>query len=331
MFNFYCITEFLNGAKRFKMAAVENHNDLADRDTSKIILECLVFSSMFLTALIGNVLVCFAFYKNSRLRHSLNNYFIVSLAVSDILMALLVETLTFGAFLTGRWPFRDTLCQFHGVCIFILGGVSLQTLMLIAVNRYFKMVKSDILYKKPFKKRTVLWMIAASWIFASIPLPVFLLSGNRFAFNTYRTVCYPDLSLRGVRTFLHYVYAIFIVIPSCVTIFCYFSVFKTIRAHNTQIASSDAIENTDIALRSFARESRVVKMLFVTMVGFQLCWTPLYILELIDSFHPDLHAPRTVYVMITFTVSASSSINPIIYAVMNKDFRDTFKSLLFGS
>ena len=313
------------------MAAVENHNDLAGRDTSKIIIECLVFSLMFLTALIGNFLVCLAFYKNQRLRHSLNNYFIISLAVSDILMALLVETLTFSAFLKGRWPFSDTLCQFHGVCIFILGEVSLQTLMLIAVNRYFKMVKSDILYKKIFKKRTVLWIIAASWILASIPLLAFLLSGNRFPFNAYRTVCFPDRSLQGVRTFLNCMSVIFIVIPFCVTVFCYFRVFKTIRAHNTQIASSDATENTDIALRSFARKSRVVKMLFVTMLGFQLCWIPFYILELIVSFHPDRHAPRTVYVMTTFTVSASSSINPIIYAVMNKDFRDTFKSLLLCS
>ena len=193
------------------------------------------------------------------------------------------------------------------------------------------MVKSDILYKKIFKNRTVLWIIAASWIFAIIPPPIFLLSGNRFTFSPYRTVCYPDLSLRGVRIFLHCMYAIFIVIPSCVTVFCYFKVFKTIRAHNIQIGSSDATENSDIALRSFKRESRVIKMLFVTMVGFQLCWLPLYILELVNLFNPDLHAPRTVYVMTTFTVSASSSINPIIYAAMNKEFRDTFKSLLFCS
>lgn len=310
------------------MASADRHEALTHRETSKIITECVIFSLMFLTALIGNVLVCLAFYKNPTLRRSLNNYFIISLAVSDILMALLVETLTLGAFITERWPFSDTLCQYHGVCMFILGVVSLQTLMLISVNRYFKMVKSGILYKKIFRKKTVLWMVAAAWILASVPLPIFLLSGNRFYFNSDRTICYPDSNLRGSRIFLHCIYAIFIAIPSCIIVFCYYKVFKTIRAHNAQIANSVVSENSDIALRSFKRESRLTKMLFVTLVGFELCWIPLYILEMMDLFHEDLDAPRAVYVMTTFTVSASSSINPMIYAVMTKDFRNTFKNLL---
>lgn len=313
------------------MGSADNRNELADRETITIVIESVIFSLMFLTALVGNLFVCLAFFKNPTLHRSLSNYYIVSLAVSDILMALLVEPLTFGVFITGRWPFNDVLCQFHGVCMYILGVTSLQTLMLISLNRYFKMVKSDVLYKKIFKKSTVLLMIGASWIAASVPLPIFLLTGNRFAFNSDRTICYPDSRLRNSRIFLHCIYGIFITIPSGVMVFCYYKVFKVIRAHNAQIANSVANENNKIALRSFARESRVTKMLFVTMVGFQLCWIPLYVLELIDLFHRDLDAPRAAYVMTTFTVSASSSINPIIYAVMNKDFRDTFKSLLFCS
>ena len=310
------------------MTSVDNHNALADREMSTTIIECVIFSLMFITALVGNLFVCVVFFKNPTLNRSLNNYFIISLAASDILMALLVEPLTFGVFITGRWPFSDVLCQFHGVTMFILAEVSLQTLMLISINRYFKMVKSDILYKKIFKRKTVIWMIAASWIFAVVPLPLFLLSGNRFAFNSDRSICFPDSSVRNSRIFLNCIYTIFIGIPSCVMVFCYYKVFKKIRAHNAQMANSVASENNEIALRSFARESRVTKMLFVTMVGFELCWIPLYILELTYLFHKNLDAPRAVYVMTSFTGTASSSINPIIYAVMNKDFRDAFKSLL---
>lgn len=303
-------------------------NALGDRNTSTVVIECVVFSVMIVTALVGNLFVCLAFFKNPTLNRSLNNYFIVSLAVSDILLALLAETATLGVFITGRWPFNYILCQFHGVSMFILGLVSLQTLMLISVNRYLKMVKSDFLYKKIFKKNTVRWMIVASWLLATAPSLMFLLSGNRFVFNSDRSLCYPDSSFQSSRIFLHCIYLIFIVIPSCVIIFCYYKIYRKIRAHNAQIANSVARENNDIALRSFAREARVTKMLFVTMVGFQLCWIPLYIMEVIDLFHEDLDAPRTVYVLTTFTVSASCSINPIIYAVMNKDFRDAFKRLL---
>lgn len=60
-----------------------------------------------------------------------------------------------------------------------------------------------------------------------------------------------------------------------------------------------------------------------------MCWIPLYALEMAVLIRNDLDAPREVYVTTTFTVSASSSINPIIYAVMTKDFKDTFKRILF--
>ena len=314
------------------MASEVDRNALANRATSTVVIESIVCSVMLITALVGNLFVCLAFLKNPSLRRSLNNYFIVSLAASDILMALLVEPFTFGVLITGRWPFSDASCQFHGVSMYILGVASLQTFMLIAVNRFFKMVKSDILHKKIFKKNTVLMMIAGSWIIASVPPSIFLLSGNRFAFNSDRSICYPDSSLGNSRVFLHCVYTIFIVVPTCVIVFCYYRVFKKIRDHNAQIANSNANrENNEIALRSFARESRVTKMLFVTLIGFELCWTPLYILELAELFHKDFDAPRAVFVMTTFTVGFSSSINPMIYAVMTKDFRDTFKRLLFCS
>ena len=68
------------------MAEEGDYNALADRATSTVVFEGVIFSLMFLTALAGNILVCLAFINNSTLRRSLNNYFIVSLAVSDILI-----------------------------------------------------------------------------------------------------------------------------------------------------------------------------------------------------------------------------------------------------
>lgn len=230
---------------RVKMEEEGDHNALADRATNTVVFECLIFSLMFLTALGGNILVCLAFINNSTLRRSLNNYFIVSLAVSDILMAVLVEPLTFSVLVTGKWPFSTAACQYHGVAIFILGVVSLQTFMLISVNRV-KMVKSNILYKKVFKKNIVLLMIIFSWIIASTPLPMFLLTGNRFAFNYNRSICYPASSLTG-RVFLHTTYALFIVIPHCIMFFCYFKVLRKIHDHNAQIANSTASGSGAIA------------------------------------------------------------------------------------
>lgn len=55
--------------------------------------------------LLGNVLVCAAIVRNRHLRARVTNVFIVSLAVSDLFVALLVMPWKAVAEVAGYWPF----------------------------------------------------------------------------------------------------------------------------------------------------------------------------------------------------------------------------------
>lgn len=59
-----------------------------------IVIYSLAYSVVFLCALIGNLLVMLVVYRNTNM-HTVTNYFIVNLAVADILVALVVLPLTF--------------------------------------------------------------------------------------------------------------------------------------------------------------------------------------------------------------------------------------------
>ncbi|XP_022244427.1 cholecystokinin receptor-like [Limulus polyphemus] len=97
----------------------------------------------------------------------------------------------------------------------------------------------------------------------------------------------------------------------------------------TDIMSVQAVTNTD---RSLAQKKRVIKMLFVVVLEFFLCWTPIYILNTITLFDPVVVYRGLGYYGISFfhlLAYTSSCCNPITYCFMNSKFRENFMAL-FG-
>ena len=69
--------------------------------------------------------------------------FVASLAVSDLLLGVfIVGPLGIPTLVTSHWPFNDTICQFQGFITITLVVASIQTMVLMAMNRYFRIVKS---------------------------------------------------------------------------------------------------------------------------------------------------------------------------------------------
>ena len=139
-------------------------------------IESGVYFVIILTACLGNILLSYAIYKTRSLRAS-QNYYLVSLAATDVLSAIIVMPFTFVVLVKETWPFGDFICKLQGSVIMICSAVSLLTLGMISINRYLKIVRSVSLYQKLFRKRNVLISIAISWIIA-----VFILS-SAFAFG----------------------------------------------------------------------------------------------------------------------------------------------------
>ena len=68
-------------------------------------------------------------------------------------------------------------------------------------------------------------------------------------------------------------------------------------------------------------------MLFMVVFAFFICWTPFIIASILYA----LNAVSEELPLITLGIMIAclnSVINPIIYAAMNKNFRESFKQLL---
>ncbi|XP_022671216.1 cholecystokinin receptor type A-like isoform X2 [Varroa destructor] len=72
---------------------------------------------------------------------------------------------------------------------------------------------------------------------------------------------------------------------------------------------------------------KVIRMMFVVVLEFFVCWTPIYVVNTIASFSKDLLTPLGgVGISLLHLLSyVSSCCNPITYCFMNKNFRREFK------
>jgi len=95
----------------------------------------LLYTIIFTFGFFGNVLVAFVVIRCPSM-HLVTNFFILNLALSDIVMCLFAVPFTPLQSFTGKWLFGDFLCTLfpfsQGVSVYI----STLTLTIIAVDRY---------------------------------------------------------------------------------------------------------------------------------------------------------------------------------------------------
>ncbi len=140
--------------------------NLEDRNTATVISETAIFSLVMIISLVGNLLVFLAVYRNPRLRQP-SNYYIISLALSDILQALYSMPLTVASLATGRWPFGSSMCFFSAICKLSLANISIYTMALMALNRYYKIVK-PAKYQTMFKKKFITVTASLVWVTSAL-------------------------------------------------------------------------------------------------------------------------------------------------------------------
>lgn len=300
-----------------------------NRTTVVRIVESLSMLLINLSAFAGNLLLGIAVAKNPNLR-TVTNLYIVTLAFSDFLLSLLGIPFTVASLIFGTWPFNNVVCQLQGFCILLMCAISLQTLAVTAVNRYFRVVRSRELYLKTFNFKTTKTTIAFVWIMALFaPLP-YVVSGHEFIFHPAKVFCAHN-SESLYKGYGAYLVLVFVAIPLIIIITCYTKVFITVRNHNLNFRSrirSRGQSKPSIDGRLSVDEVNITYTLLVVVCGFLACWTPVVVVDMIDFINADWKLKRQVYVSYTCFAFASASLNPVIYGIMNRSFRAEYARIL---
>ena len=283
----------------------------------------IIFNVLTLT---GNIMVCIAVYKNTRLRTTTNLY-IIALAVSDLMSGVFLMPLTLGVLITGEWVYGRVICNFQAYMALFVVYVSPVTMGLTAFNRYMRICKSEQQYKRifsPWKSRALL---ACAWILVACYIPVPKLTGLQdYVFVPGYAHCLP-VHLNQTGKVVHYaiVLGFFFLTPLLTTIFSYIKVAKMIRQHNA--AMSSTIHSGATGSSITVQELKLSKSLFVVVFAFMICWIPFWVIVVVKRFHVVEKMPRNIELLSSFFIYLSNTINPFIYAGMNRTFRSEFRKM----
>ena len=149
---------------------------MEERHIATVVTETTIFALVMTISFLGNLLVCYAVYRNPRLRNP-GNYYIISLALTDILQASCSMPFSVAYLATGEWSFGTAACEFIAILMLSLTKISVINMALMALNRYYKVVKTNK-YQAIFKPRNIVITALLAWI---MPMTFAILSV--FAFD----------------------------------------------------------------------------------------------------------------------------------------------------
>ncbi|NXR60698.1 DRD5 protein, partial [Rhadina sibilatrix] len=294
-------------------------------------------SLLILCTLLGNSLVCAAVLRFPHLRSKVTNLFVVSLAVSDLLVAVLVMPWRAASDVLGFWPFGafcDLWVAFDITCC----TASILHLCLISVERY-RAIASPFRHQRVTRCAASV-TIGAAWLLSLLIsfIPVQLRWHKEREQLGWLNGSAPEGSCDSSlgRSYAVCSSLISFYIPVAVMLGTYGRLFRLARRQLRRVSSLERRGSDcprDAALKnSLKKETKVLQTLSIIVGVFVCCWLPFFVLNCLAPFC-DAEAGAlpcvsgSVLGTFTWLGWANSALNPVIYA-FNAEFRRAFASLL---
>ena len=254
-------------------------------------------STLSVLVVVINVFVCCLVCMNKALR-TYTNWFIVSLALSDIL--------TGGVFFPMILSKPSSLANGYLTCvIFLSSSCNLSSVTYVRYVAIMKPLRSRYLVPKMFKKAVVFsWLMPI--IFSLLPL---------FWNTNY------ELQIHKVYIICAQVFGF--VVPFVFIAVAYVRIFKEVRRSlalqkKFQVESPQELTNER---RRLSKEIKIAKLFCIISANFLFCWLPvIYMTTAARVFSRFDIIPDFMPTVSLFTRAINSLVNPVIYAFLKPDF-----------
>lgn len=309
---------------------LENDEYLESESWGRIFIP-IVFGIIMVLGVSGNSLVIYSFIMEKRMR-SLTNTLILNLAIADLLFLVICIPLTAFRFIALSWPFGDIGCKLSQYCVYVSVYVSIFTLVLMAVSRYFAIVHplSSIRFRT---KRNIVIAIMVTWIACLAGHIHALIQYRVYYFNTLegeRSICENYAYLRHIdkaQIFFTVFCVLGYVLPLTVITVLYGLIVKHVL--NTKDPNTEEITQRNEVKR------RAAKVIVFVVATFAICWLPFHAISLARKYGAwpiqttdEINAYVSILLTAKCIAYANSCMNPILYAFLSDKFRRTFKEAL---
>ena len=287
---------------------------------------------VIVAAIIGNTLVLLATCMSPNLRKATTSLFIMSLAVSDLLTAIL--SIPFDIYIlqtNGLWFHGEALCNLWTTAYLLTVPTSNLTLLILSIDRYLTLREPLSQFREGLMTRKcILMYIAALWIyslvFALLPQTGWKLW--RLLPNSVNAgICF----FNGSNLYNVLVSVLHFIVPALAMCVIYIMIYRQIHRHTRAVHPIDSPVATQNAQAKFLlqRNIRAAKRIAIIVSVFLLCWVPYSIISIIGNLCIAcfLGTPQQlVYITLAMGYS-NSALNPILYSFNNRHFIDAYKRL----
>ncbi|XP_070684444.1 neuropeptide Y receptor type 2 [Pempheris klunzingeri] len=307
-------------------STINDENFLKLDDSTKLVgvqvFLILAYSTIILFGVIGNSLVIYVVYKFKNLR-TVTNFFIVNLAVADLLVNTLCLPFTLIYTLYDEWKFGQVLCFMLPCAQGMAVQVSTITLNVIALDRH-----RSIVYHMETKmsKDMCAVVIVITWAVSALlasPLAIFREYGT-FDLSPDKSiqVCtekWPGSRMNGI---IYSISALLVQygLPLAINSVAYIRIWIKLKNHVIYGGRNDRHK----------RRKKTTKMLLTMVVVFAVSWLPFHAFQLavdIDSAVLDMKDFKLLFTVFHIVAMCSTFVNPILYGWMNNNYRTAFLSV----
>ncbi|XP_068628487.1 G-protein coupled receptor moody isoform X2 [Battus philenor] len=298
----------------------------------------IVTGFIMVIGLFGNLLTVVALIKCPKVRN-VAAAFIISLCIADFLFCAVVLPFAISGFWTRTWSHGGALCKLVPFLRYGNVGVSLLSIALITLNRYI-MIAHHSWYARVYRKYNIALMIVFSWMFSyGMQIPTLLGIWGKFDYDPELGTCsiMPDEHGHSSKTAL---FVIAFIVPALLIFICYARIFwvvhsseQRMREHQrSQHSGPGVLNNTDKRstvkdnrdTKARRNEWRITKMVLAIFLSFLVCYLPITIAKVADSH---VHYP-IFHIAGYLLLYASACVNPIIYVIMNAQYRAAYAAAL---
>ena len=286
----------------------------------------------FVLALIGNVIIGIIVYRARSMRKPIN-FFIVNMAMSDLLFPIVGFPYLVIEINSGNWSLRgpvgQALCKLHIFLLFVSALVSTQSLVLIAVDRFGAVVfplRSPLISSKRCR-----FFILTTWIIAvaaNIPnaMTYELVEHKEgmVCVHKWNEVFGESLSYRN---YIVSMLVVFWYVAMVLIAILYMTVVIKLKSQN--IPGEGSANGREQQLR---RQKNVLKMSIAIVVTFIVCSLPATIWWFLILYPPDSTVTASCgfqyfKVIACCVAHSNSAINPYISFIFSGNYRQGLKNL----
>ncbi|XP_041066169.1 adrenoceptor alpha 1Aa [Carcharodon carcharias] len=350
---------------------------VSENKTSVLILNCstchypvnlsravalgIVLGFFILFAILGNILVILSVACHRHLQ-TVTNYFIVNLAIADLLLSCTVLPFSATLEILRHWAFGRVFCNVWAAMDVLCSTASIMSLCVISIDRYIG-VSYPVRHPTIMTERRGLLTLVVVWLLALV-ISIGPLFGWKEPAPKDETICKVTEEPGYV---LFSAFGSFYV-PLTIILIMYCRVYivakretrslkagkkrersqadeVTLRIHrknarpessprpselNPRTKGTQFKTHFSVLLLKFSREKKAAKTLGIVVGGFILCWLPFFVVLPLGSFFPSYKPPETIFKIAFWLGYFNSCINPIIYPASNQEFKKAFQNILKG-